>query len=249
MPMKKDIHLTGSDLINMCQVRVGDLGKYALVPGPIERLKAILRKIENPIKNFSFFEYSMYTGTYEGIKVSAGNGGRYNADNAICAEMLCAAGVPNIIRTGTCGALEEKMQIGDMIITTDVIRGDGVTPYYVKDDFKTKADSDIVKALIEAAKLFKVAYHVGTTWTTDAFLRETRELIEEIKGKGGIAVDMVTSAILTIAQINKVRAGSIMVVSDNLMTGEMGFVNPKYYDGETKMIDVAMQAIKILEGR
>jgi purine-nucleoside phosphorylase len=39
---------------------------------------------------------------------------------------------------------------------------------------------------------------------------------------------MVSSAFLTIAQWYHVKAAAILAVSDNLITGEMGFVNPVY---------------------
>ena len=45
--MRKEIHLTGQDLMGMVQLRPQDIGKYALVPGPKERLDAIVKKLEN----------------------------------------------------------------------------------------------------------------------------------------------------------------------------------------------------------
>ncbi len=45
--MKKDIHLTGKDLMQMVQLRPEDIGKYAIVPGPKERLDGFLKCIEN----------------------------------------------------------------------------------------------------------------------------------------------------------------------------------------------------------
>ncbi len=68
MQMQKDVHLTGKDLTQMVQLRPQDVGKYAIVPGPKDRLDVLMKKIENPVKNFSFMEYTMYTGTYEGIR-------------------------------------------------------------------------------------------------------------------------------------------------------------------------------------
>ena len=89
--MKKDIHLTGKDLMQMVQLRPEDIGKYAIVPGPKERLDGFLKSIENPIKNFSFMEYTMYTGEYSGTKITSINGGRFSADTAITTEILCNA--------------------------------------------------------------------------------------------------------------------------------------------------------------
>ncbi|MCM8770734.1 MAG: hypothetical protein NC936_02570, partial [Candidatus Omnitrophica bacterium] len=68
MQMQKEVHLTGKDLTEMVQLRPQDVGKYAVVPGPKDRLEVLLKKIENPVRNFSFMEYAMYTGTYQGIK-------------------------------------------------------------------------------------------------------------------------------------------------------------------------------------
>ena len=44
-------------------------------------------------------------------------------------------------------------------------------------------------------------------------------------------------------------AGSISAVSDNVITGEMGFMNPKYYDAEASVIKVCLEAVKILDGK
>lgn len=91
MQMQKDVHMTGKDLTQMVQLRPQDVGKYAIVPGPKDRLDVLLKKIENPMKNFSFMEYNMYTGTLDGIKVTAMNGGRFSTDTAITAEVMCNA--------------------------------------------------------------------------------------------------------------------------------------------------------------
>ena len=89
--MRKEVHLTGKDLMGMVQLRPQDIGKYALVPGPKERLDAIVKKLQNPVKNFSFMEYNMYTGDFEGTKITAINGGRFSADTGITTEILCSA--------------------------------------------------------------------------------------------------------------------------------------------------------------
>ncbi|HLD69503.1 MAG TPA: hypothetical protein VJA17_01950, partial [Candidatus Omnitrophota bacterium] len=68
--MQREVHLTGKNLMEMVQLRPQDIGKYAIVPGPKERLDSLLKKIENPVKNFSFMEYNMYTGNFAGTKVT-----------------------------------------------------------------------------------------------------------------------------------------------------------------------------------
>lgn len=246
MQMQKEIHLTGKDLLNMVQVRPGDFGKYAIITGTPERRDATLKYLQKVIKNFSFMEYAFFTGYLGDIKVTVGNGGRFAADSAITSEVICNGGVEYVIRAGSCGALDEKIHVGDVFIIEDILRGEGVTPYYVKNDFKTVSDKSVFDALQQSAKNLNISFHAGKVWTTDALLRETREIVEEKRRLGARAVDMVSSSLLTIAQLHNVKAGALLAVSDNLITGEMGFVNPRYYDAENHVINIALETVKIL---
>jgi uridine phosphorylase len=225
------------------------VGKYAVVPGPKDRLEVLLKKLENPVKNFSFMEYTMYTGELSGIKVTAINGGRFSTDTSITTEVMCNAQIPNIIRIGTCGALDENIKVGDIVVVDKVIRGDGVTPYYVDKDFQTQANKKIADTLYEVTKGMNLSVHRGTCWTTDALLRETKEIVEAKRKEGALAVDMVSSTLITICQLYNIKAGSILSVSDNVITGEMGFMNPLYYMAESNLINIALEAVKKLEGK
>ena len=248
MTMQKDVHLTGQDLMGMVQLRPQDIGKYALVPGPKERLDAIVKKIQNPVKNFSFMEYTMYTGDFEGTKITAINGGRFAADTGITTEILCNAQAGTMIRVGSCGALREDIKVGDLIVVDSAISGEGVTPYYVDHSkFKIQSDAGLTKSLTEVAKASGLNVHVGKVWSTDAILRETREVIGKAVNNGAIAVDMVSSVFLTICQLYKIPATVILAVSDNVITGEMGFLNTDYYMAEGSMVGIALNLIKKLE--
>lgn len=245
--MKKDVHLTGRDLMGMVQLSPKDIGKYAVVPGPKERLENLLKKIENPVKNFSFMEYDMYTGNYAGTRVTAINGGRFSADTAITTEILCNAQAQCMIRIGSCGSLREDINVGDLIVADSAIRGEGVTPYYVDKDFQPQADAQLTQVLVETAKSSGMNVFTGKVWSTDAILRETREHVGKAVEQGAIAVDMVTSVFLTLAQLYKIKAAVILAVSDNVMTGQMGFLDPNYYMAEGAMISVVLNAIKQME--
>lgn len=246
--MVKDVHLTGRDLMGMVQLRPQDIGKYAIVPGPRERLEAIVKKLENPVKNFSFMEYTMFTGNYQGIKLTAINGGRFAADTAITTEILCNAQAKTMIRVGSCGALREDIKVGDLIVVDSALSGEGVTPYYVDKSFKTQGDANLTRSLFAAAKSTGLTVHQGKCWSTDAILRETREVVGKAVDGGAIAVDMVSSVFLTICQLYKIPATVILAVSDNVITGEMGFMNPDYYMAEGCMIDIALNLVKKLDG-
>jgi uridine phosphorylase len=251
--MTRDVHLSGKDLMGMVQLRPKDIGSYAIVPGPKERLDSLVKKMENPVKNFTFMEYSMFTGNINGVRVTAINGGRFAADTAITTEILCSAEAKVLIRIGSCGALRKDMKIGDFILTTGCVRGEGVTPYYVDDKFETLPDGVLTKKLGVIAKNIAGAadftVHEGKVWSTDAILRETKSVVNKVIDQGAIGVDMVSAPFLTIAQTYKIPAVSIVAVSDNLITGQMGFINPDYYMAEGMLIQMAMELVKQLEAK
>ncbi len=247
--MKKDVHMTGRDLCEMVQLQPEDIGKYAIVPGPRERMEAVVKKMKDPIKNFSFMEYTMYTGAIEDIRVTSINGGRFSADTAITTEILCNAKAQVMLRVGSGGALREDIKVGDLVIAENALCGDGVTPYYVDKGFVPESDKDLTKSLEEAAQATGLTVHKGKVWSTDAILRESREVVGKAVDGGAIAVDMVTSTFLTICQQYNVPAAVILAISDNVITGEMGFMNTDYYMTESAMIGIAIDMIKKREGK
>ncbi len=248
--MIKDIHLTGKDLMGMVQLRPQDVGKYAIVPGPKERLDAFIKQIEKPMKNFSFMEYTMYTGDFAGTKVTCINGGRFAADTAITTEIICNAQPKAMLRIGSCGALSDEIKIGDLIVVESGFPGEGVTPYYVEDkNFEPKADVALTEKLFETAKDSGFTIHRGKVWSTDAILRETREHVGKAIDKGCVAVDMVSTVFLTICGLYKIPAAVILSVSDNIITGEMGFMDTNYYMAEHAMINISLDLINRLEGK
>jgi uridine phosphorylase len=244
--MRKEVHMTGRDLMGMVQLRPEDVGKYAIVPGPAERMQAIVKQLVNPVKNFSFMEYTMHTGMYKDIKVTTINGGRFAADTAITTEILGNAQVKAMIRVGSCGALREDIKVGDLIIATTALKGEGVTQYYVKNEYVPTANKPLTDQLLAAAQGLGNTVHTGCCWSTDAILCETREHVGKAVDGGAIAVDMVSSVFLTIAAKYNIPAAVILAVSDNVITGEMGFMNTDYYMAESATIRAALSVIEKL---
>ncbi len=240
--MQRDVHMNPKELLASLQFKEGDFGDIVLVSGQQHRAQLCLEKMENHVKNFTFLGYTFWTGYYKGIKVTVGNGGFYAPDSAFVAEILCAGGINTFIRLGSCGALRKDINIGDYVLVTDVLRGDGTTRYYVDDDFVPKVSPDVNEAINE---VFKQAgtIHQGGIWTTDAIFRETKEIVNPYIEKGAIAVDMVTSPLVTIANLNKRKVASICAVSDNLITGQMGFTDFRFFQAEMKMTDLAFSVV------
>jgi uridine phosphorylase len=244
--MIKEPHFTPQRMLNMLGLKPDSLGPYALVPGPKERSDLLLKLLASPQKSFTFLDYEMHTGALDGKRVSVGNGGRYAPDTAITTEILCGAGAEALIRVGSCGSLQDNIKIGDLVIVTGAVRGDGTSRYYVAENFSTVAHGDIVNALKHAADDLKVRYHLGWIFTTDALFQETPELIHQLNQQNVSSIDMVTSTFLTVAQVRDKKAGAVLAVSDECLYGKFGFRDPAFFEAEQKTIEVARQALRYL---
>ncbi len=240
--MQRDIHLNPRELLSSLQFKDGDFGEIALVSGQQHRAKMCLERLENCVKNFTFLGYTFWTGFYKGKKVTVGNGGFYAPDSAFVTEFLCVGGINALVRLGSCGALREDINVGDYILATDIIRGDGATKYYVDDNYVSKVDNQLTSKIEEAFKSASTL-HRGGVWTTDALFRETREIVNPYIEKGAIAVDMVTSPFVTVANIYKKKVAAVLAVSDNLITGTLGFADYRFFEAEMKMADLAFGVV------
>ncbi|MBN2482937.1 MAG: hypothetical protein JXD21_01885 [Candidatus Omnitrophica bacterium] len=241
--MTREIHMEPKGLLDSLQFRPGDFAHTAIISGQPQRAKMCVDKLEDPVKNFTFLGYTFWTGTYKGKRVTVGNGGFYAPDSAFITELVCAAGVETLIRIGSCGALRDDIEIGDFIVADKVIRGDGVTRYYVDDEYMPLVDGQLTSSLVDTFKEIS-GTHRGGVWTTDAIFRETKDIVNSYIDKGAIAVDMVTSPFVTLANIYKKKVAVVLAVSDNLITGQMGFTDYRYFEAEMKMINGAFSLIE-----
>ncbi len=244
--MRNEPHLTAGKMLSRLGVKPGALGSIALVPGPRDRAAKLRRALSDPRRTLAFQDYEMHTGTLGGRRVTVGNGGRYSADSAITTELLCAAGVETLVRVGSCGSLQGTVKLGDIVIAAGAVRGDGASPRYVSEGFATLPHPRVVEALVRAADSLKVPVHHGRVFTTDALFRETPELVADLERQQISAIDMVTAAFLTVAQVKNAGAGAILAVSDECLTGKLGFRDPSFLQAEERILEIAVKAVEWL---
>jgi len=58
---------------------------------------------------------------------------------------------------------------------------------------------------------------------------------------------MVTSPFLTITNVYNKKAAAILAVSDNIITGEIGFEDIRFFDAEYKIIETAFELIREID--
>ena len=176
---------------------------------------------EYPNKIFSRFKsegirYPFYEINYKGEKIGLIQAAVGAPLAAAQIEELTAKGCKKFIACGTCGALQEELTIGHLVIPTSAVRDEGTSYHYIKPSREITADEEIVKIIEKELTLKNIPFVKGKTWTTDAFFRETPEKVALRKNEGCITVEMETSTYIAVSQYNNVKFGQILVSGDSL---------------------------------
>ena len=100
----------------------GDVGRYCILPGDPGRCEKIAAYFDDPVKVRSNREFTTYTGTLLGEKVSVVSTGIGGPSASIAIEELSNIGADTFIRVGTCGGIRLDVKSDDVVIATGAIR-------------------------------------------------------------------------------------------------------------------------------
>ena len=200
-------------------VEPGDLTDIALVPGDPGRVDRIAGLCDDHEVVAENREYKLVNATYEGRDLTICSTGIGSPSTAIAVEELEAVGVETLIRVGTTGALQEGIEIGDMVVANGAAKDEGTTGRYESDTVPAVPDYDVLSSLVDAAEANDEDVHVGPIATDDAFYAETDEYINDWEAAGLLAVEMEAAALFSLCRRKGLRSGAICTVDGNLVEG------------------------------
>lgn len=192
------------------------------------------------------------TGTHEGVRVTLAAFGMGAPIAAIVLHELFELGSRIFLRIGTTMCLPPT-EIGDYVIAESALRHEGTSYAYASKDFPATADEDLVSALTEAANEKGHTYHVGKFASYDGFYRDMFALddttatrvrcnLDALAKQGVIAVDMETSALLTVGKVLGCKTGSFCIASVNGLT-RMKINSEDLIHREKKLMSAALDAL------
>ena len=234
----------------------GDVGRYVLLPGDPGRCELIASYFDDPHKVVSNREYTTYTGTLLGEKVSVTSTGIGGPSAVIALEELTAIGADTFVRVGTCGGIKLDVQSGDVVVATGAVRMEGTSREYAPIEFPAVADFAVTTALVEAAKARGNRWHAGVVQCKDSFYGQhdparmpvSYELLnkwEAWKRLGVLASEMESAALFTAAAALGVRCGSAFHVIWNQERQAAGLDQQETHDVHAA-VEVGIEAVKRL---
>ena len=118
----------------------GEVGRYVIMPGDPGRCPSIAALFDDAHLVARNREYTTYTGTLLGEKVSVCSTGIGGPSAAIAMEELHQLGADTFIRTGTCGGIDLSVKSGDIVVATGAIRFEHTSLEYAPIEFPSVAD-------------------------------------------------------------------------------------------------------------
>lgn len=203
--------------------RPGDFAKTVLMPGDPLRSKFIARNfLSNAVLVNNVRGVQGYTGSYKGKTVSVMASGMGMPSMGIYSyELFSVFGVENIIRIGSCGALNENVRIRDIIIGMGACTNSSfASQYKLNGSFAPICDYRLMRSAVQACERLNARFHVGNLVSTDTFYSADSSLNEGYASMGVLGAEMETAALYMTAAYCKKHALAICTVSDHIITGE-----------------------------
>jgi uridine phosphorylase len=234
----------------------GEVGEYCILPGDPGRCEKIAAFLDAPHHVVQNREYNVWNGMLLGKTVTVCSTGIGGPSTAIAVEELAACGAKTFIRVGTSGGISLDVKSGDVVIASGAVRQDGTSHEYAPPEFPAVPSSEVLFALVQAAKALGMDYHTGVVQSKDSFYGQHSPLRMPIAGAlaekweawkrlGVLASEMEASTLFTVGAALGVRTGAVFHVVWNQERANAGLdtAADEKHDTE-KAIKVAVEAIR-----
>lgn len=206
----------------------GDFGKTVLMPGDPLRAKFIAETfLEDPVLVNNVRGVQGHTGTYKGVKVSVmASGMGMPAIGIYSHELYNGYGVENIIRVGSAGAIQENIDLYDLVLAQGACTDSNwAAQFHLPGTFAPIADFQLLSEAVKAAENIGATYHVGNVNSSDVFygdhvgVPEGLGSVYGLKKMGVMALEMEAAALYMNAARYGKRALCICTISDHVLKG------------------------------
>lgn len=205
------------------EAKKGDYAETVLLPGDPLRAKWIAETFLENVRQVNGVRNCLgFTGTWKGKPISIQATGMGQPSTAIYVhELLDIYGVKNLIRVGTCGGLNDKVKVRDVVIAvtaaTDSSMNDSFAPYH----YAPFADYGLLSSAVSLVSERGYKSHVCSVVSSDTFyVPDGVKSYGDLPAHGVLAVEMEAAAIYTLAAKFDAKALAICTMTDCLVTGD-----------------------------
>lgn len=225
--------------------KAGDFAETVLLPGDPLRAKFIADNFLSDVKQVNSVRNMFgFTGTYQGKPVSVMGSGMGCASIGIYShELIHFYGCKNLIRVGTAGALNPKVNVGDIVLAQGACTNSNyVRQFHLPGDYSCIASYELLRKAADAAEKLNLKYFVGNILSSDAFYAPRYNVGTSWTDMGVLAVEMESAALYSNAARAGVNALTILTISDSEFSGHITTAEERQ-SSFTNMMKLALQII------
>ncbi len=191
-----------------------ELAERVLLPGDPHRALAVAQDILGQPLMFNHARGLWgYTGRApDGRPLTVQSTGMGGPSTAIVVEELIGLGAKTLIRIGTCGAIEDGFELGQLVTVGGVLAADGLSASLEAGPRLTPN-----RALTDA--LAAGGAPVATAVSTDLFYDPREGIAAKWRAAGAQVVEMEAATLLALAERRGVAGAVLLAVSDVLTDG------------------------------
>lgn len=227
------------------QAEKGQIAPTVLMPGDPLRAKYIADHfLQDVVQVNSVRNMLAFTGTYQGKPVTVfGSGMGMPSIGIYSYELYHFYDVQTIIRIGSCGGLQDDLQLMDIVIgisaSTDSNYAD---QFLLPGRIAPTADFDLALDAVDVCEELGVPVKCGNILSSDIFYNDEEDALLKWKSMGVLAVEMEAAALYLNAARAGRRALCMLTVSDKPLEGT-GLPSDQRETGFTQMMKVALQLL------
>ncbi len=201
----------------------GDFAETVIMPGDPLRAKFIAENFLTNVKQVTAVRNMFgFTGEYKGKSVSVmGSGMGIPSISIYAHELYQNYGVENIIRVGSCGAIQDDIKLEDIIVAMGASTDSNVNRQRFNNlDFAAIADYNLLNNVMQTANRLGNDIKVGNIFSADLFYVPDAEIFKTLEKYGVLAVEMEAAGLYGVAAELGKKALTVLTVSDHIKTGE-----------------------------
>lgn len=220
----------------------GEIAETVLMPGDPLRAEFIAKEFLSDAKCYNEIR-GMYgfTGTYKGKPLSIQASGMGMPSMGIYShELIFDYGVKNLIRIGTAGSFDNRINIGDIVLSIATSTDSNYAhAFNLPGNFAPTASWELLLKVQETNKKLNFPLKAGNTVTCDVFY-EIGDWWKPWAEMGVLAVEMEAAALYMNAAFGQANAIAMMTISDHFVSGEKADAQMRQ-TGFTNMMELALE--------
>ena len=196
----------------------GAFAELVLLPGdPLRARHIATTMLRGAVQVTGLRNMLGFTGDWNGARVSVmGSGIGIPSAMLYATELIRDYGVRRLVRVGTCGAIADHVQLGDLVLAIGAATDSSVNRMRFSGyDFAATASWGLLSRIAAASRVAPAIW-VGRVFTSDFFYHPDANLQALLRRFGFLALDMETAGLYGVAAELGAEALSVMTVSDHL---------------------------------